>query len=109
MVSVDSRVMLNTNPDYNRPQPKELVKKKTDNDGWADIFSESSCEGSFDRIKGNDVEPAYIKESDLLIYCPTVQGFPLRDKLWRMIIFNSNVVISLIRWCVVEFAVAHID
>ncbi|KAL9129214.1 MAG: hypothetical protein Q9217_002283 [Psora testacea] len=87
-VSVDSRVMLDAaffrkmNPNYTRPQPNELAKKKRDNDEWAEMFSESSSEGSLDRIKGNDVEPTKIEEKDLLICCPTVPGFGLGDKLW---------------------------
>ena len=86
-VSVDSRVMLDAaffrkmNPNYTRPQPNELIKKKTDNDEWAEMFSESSSEGSLDRVKGNDVEPTKIEEKDLLICYPIVPGFGLGDKL----------------------------
>jgi len=91
-VSVDSRVMLDAaffrkmNPNYIRPQPNELVKKKTGNDLYIEFSSESSSEGSLDRIKGNGVEPANIEEKDLLICCPTVPGFGLGDKLWSMIV-----------------------
>lgn len=91
-VSVDSRVILDAaffrkmNPNYTRPQPIELIKKKTDSDGWAEMFSESSNEGSFDRIKGNGVEPTDIEEKDLLICCPTVPGFGLEHKLWSMVV-----------------------
>ena len=87
-VSVDSRVVLDAaffrkmNPNYTRPQPHELVEKKKDNDGWAEMFSESSSEGSLDRVKGNGVETTNIEENDLLICCPTVPGFGLGDKLW---------------------------
>ena len=86
-VSVDSRIMLDAaffrkmNPNYTRPQPNELVKKKTDNEGYFEISPESSSEGSLDRIKGNGVEPTEIVEKDLLICCPTVPGFGLGDKL----------------------------
>ncbi len=91
-VSVDSRVMLDAaffrkmNPNYTRPQPIELVKKKTNNDGYFEIFSESSSERTLDQIKGNGVEPTKIEENDLLICCPTVPGFGLGDKSWRMIV-----------------------
>ncbi len=91
-VSVDSRVMLDAaffrkmNPNYTRPQPHELVRKKMDNDGYFDAFSESSSERTLDQIKGNGVEPTKIEEKDLLICCPTVPGFGLGDKTWRMIV-----------------------
>jgi hypothetical protein len=96
-VSVDSRVMLDAaffrkmNPNYTRPQPNELVKKKTDNDGFFEIFSESSSKRTLDQIKDNGVEPTEIEETDLLICCPTVPGFSLGDKLWR-------TIVSLL-WC----------
>ena len=103
-VSVDSCVMLDAaffrkmNPNYTRSQPNELVKEKTDHDGWAEMFSESSNEGSLDRIKGNGVEPTHIKESDLLICCPTVPGFGLGDKLWSInLSFHVTMVVTLIR------------
>ena len=91
-VSVDSRVMLDAaffrkmNPNYTRPQPNELVKEKTESDRFIEMFSESSSEGSLDRIKGNGVEPTNIEEKDLLICCPTVPGFGLGDKMWSMIV-----------------------
>ena len=50
-VSINSRVMLNTaffrkmNPNYTRPQPHELVKKKIDN-GYFKPFLESSSEAN---------------------------------------------------------------
>ena len=52
-VSVDNRVMLNAvffrkiNPNYTRPQPYELVKKKIDN-RYFKLFSESSSEPNHD-------------------------------------------------------------
>jgi hypothetical protein len=91
-VSVDSPIMLDAaffrkmNPNYTRPQPNELAKKETDNKGFIEFFSESSSEGSLDRIKGNGVEPTHIEEKDLLICCPTIPGFGLGDKLWSMIV-----------------------
>jgi hypothetical protein len=91
-VSVDSRVMLDAaffrkmNPNYTRPQPNELVRNKTERDLFFEDYSESSNEGSLDRIKGNGVEPTNIEEKDLLICCPTVPGFSLGDKLWSMIV-----------------------
>ena len=91
-VSVDSRVVLNAaffrkmNPNYTRPEPNELAGTKAENDLYFEISSESSSEGSLDRIKGNGVEPTKIEEKDLLICCPTVPGFGLRDKLWSMIV-----------------------
>lgn len=96
-VSVDSRVMLDAaffrkmNPNYTRPQPHELVRKKMNNDGFFDAFSESSSEGNLDQIKGNGMEPTKLEENDLLICCPTVTGFGLGDKMWRM-------MVSLL-WC----------
>ena len=89
-VPVDSRVMLDAaffrkmNPNYNRPQPNELAKKKTDNGGRFQLFSESSNERSLHQIKGNGVDPTQIEENDLLICCPTMPGFGLGDKLWCM-------------------------
>lgn len=89
-VSVDSRVMLDAaffrkmNPSYTRPQPDELVKKNTDDDGWREIFAESFSERNIDQVQGNGVEPTQIEEKDLLICCPTVLGFSLGDKLWSM-------------------------
>jgi len=53
-VSIDSRVILNTtffrkiNPNYTRPQPYELVRKKIDNNGYFDTFLESSSERTLD-------------------------------------------------------------
>ena len=91
-VSVDSRVMLDAaffrkmNPNYIRPQPNKLVKKKTENNGFIEFFSESSSEGSLDRIQGNGVETTNVEEKDLLICCPTVPGFGLGDKMWSMIV-----------------------
>jgi len=91
-VSVDSRVMLDAaffrkmNPNYTRPQPDELVEKKTGKDGCFEIFSESSSQRSLDQIKDNGLEPTKIDDKDLLICCPTVPGFGLGDKLWRMIV-----------------------
>ena len=89
-VSVERRVMLDAaffrkmNPNYVRPQPHKLAKKN-DSDGHFDLFSESSSEPALDQIKGNGAEPTDMKENDLLICCPTVPGFGLGDKLWRMI------------------------
>lgn len=46
-VSVDSRIMLDAaffrkmNPNYARPQPEELVKKRTEDDGYLEMYSES--------------------------------------------------------------------
>ena len=84
-VSVDSRIMLDAaffrkmNPNYIRPQPDELVKKKADDDDYFENFPESSR----GQVKDNGVEPTRIEEDDLLICCPTVPGFSLGDKLWR--------------------------
>ena len=91
-ISVDSRVMLNAaffrkiNPNYTRPQPNELVKKKTDGNRWAEMFLESSSERALDQVKSNGVQPTQIEEKDLLICCPTVPGFGLGDKLWSIIV-----------------------
>ena len=96
-VSVDSRVMLDAaflrkmNPNYTRPQPVELVKKKTHCDGLFEIISDSSSKRTLDQVKDNGVELNKIRENNLLICCPTVPGFSLGDKLWRMIV-------SLV-WC----------
>lgn len=96
-VSVDSRIILDAaffmkmNPNYTRPQPDELVKSKTDNDGFFEIFSEPSSERGLDQIKDNGVEPTKIEEKDLLICCPTIPGFGLGDKMWC-------IVVSLL-WC----------
>ena len=90
-VSVDSRAMLDAaffrkmNPNYTRPQPYELVKKKTDDDVF-ELFSDSSSERNLDQIKDSGVKLTKIKDNDLLICCPTVPGFSLGDKLWRMIV-----------------------
>lgn len=91
-VSVDSRVMLDAaffrkmNPNYTRPQPDELVKRKTDDNGFFEIFPEPTSERTFDQIKDNGVEPTKIEEYDLLLCYPSVPEFGLGDKLWRMIV-----------------------
>ena len=89
-VSVDSRIMLDAaffrkmNPSYPRPQPDELARKKEDDDdGW---FSEPASERTLDEIKDNGTEPDRLSDDDLLICCPTVPGFSLGDKLWRIVI-----------------------
>ena len=89
-VSVDNRIMLDAaffrkmNPSYPRPQPDELArKKKDDDDGW---FSEPASERILDEIKDNGTEPDRLGDDDLLICCPTVPGFSLGAKLWRIII-----------------------
>ena len=62
------------------------------------MFSESSSEGSLDRVKSNGVESIRLEENDLLICCPTVPGFGLGDKLWSMILsFYRAVAVTLIR------------
>ena len=62
-VSINSRVMLDTaffrkmNPNYARPQPEELVKKRTEGDEYLDMYSESSKKRTLDHIKDNGIEP----------------------------------------------------
>lgn len=86
-VSVDSRIMLDAacfrrmNSNYIRSQSNELLKKKTDNNEFIELFSESFNKESLNRIKDNGLEPAQVEEKDLLIYCPTVPGLGLGDKL----------------------------
>lgn len=94
-VSVNSRIMLDAaffrkmNPSYPRPQPDELARNKADDDnnGW---FSEPSSERTLDQIKDNGTEPTQLGDDDLLICCPTVPGFSLGDKLWRIIISSPH-------------------
>ncbi len=93
-VSVDSRIMLDAaffrkmNPNYARPQPGELVKKRTEDDGYLEMYSEPSKKRTLDQIKDNGVEPTQIEENKLLICCPTIPGFGLGDKLWSMILIS---------------------
>lgn len=70
-VSVDS-VMLDAaffrkmNPNYTKPQPNELLRNETERNRYFEYYSESSSEGSPDRIKGNGVEPT--NRGERLVY-----------------------------------------
>ena len=93
-ISVDSRIMLDAtffrkmNPNYARPQPQELVKKRTEDDGYLGLYSESSKKRALNQIKDNGIKPTQIEENKLLICCPTIPGFGMGDKLWRTILIS---------------------
>ncbi|KAL5322937.1 hypothetical protein ACEPPN_010917 [Leptodophora sp. 'Broadleaf-Isolate-01'] len=80
-VSVDSRVMVDAdffwkmNPNYSRPRADLAGNRIRNASGGTPLPLPRP-------VQSEDVEPAELREDDLLIYCPTVLGFSFGEKLW---------------------------
>ena len=59
---LDAAFFRKMNPNYARPQPKELVKKRTEDDGYLKMYLEPSKKRTLDQIKDNGMEPTEIEE-----------------------------------------------
>lgn len=106
-VSVDSRVMVDAdffwkmNPNYSRPRADLAGNRIRNASGGTPLPLPRP-------VQSEDVEPAELREDDLLIYCPTVLGFSFGEKLWGRFCLNySNINIPLTS-NPAEFAVADI-
>lgn len=84
-VSVDSRVMIDAkffhkiNPNYTRPRVVGSKNAKSNIFSFDGDDSTAHAEG----VTSNGKKWSELEEDELLIYCPTVPGFSLGDKLWR--------------------------
>jgi hypothetical protein len=89
---VDCRIMVDAaffhkiNPNYSRPRIIEPVKQESidlDHFFWG---TKDDSKTKQDEVTSNGLEPAELKENELVICCPTVPGFSFGDKLWCNIV-----------------------
>ena len=87
-VPVNSRIMVDANffrkmnPNYSVSRVTEPAVLSATEDGWI-LFDDAPSKPPLDQVKSNGIEPAKMKEDELLTCSPTVPGFSFGNKLWR--------------------------
>ena len=88
---IDAAFFQELNPNNSRLRITEPIGTDLILDSARDwqLSCDSSSGPPQHQLKDNSMEALALTEDELLIYCPTVPGFSLGDKLWREL-FSSN-------------------